>query len=186
MPRVLVVAAVMAALSACASAPAAPDASPSDAEPSASVNPARGLPPGCATIDLRSPTGERVDLTGEWAATGVLAGDGEVAWLKQIGDCVYGSVVGAWLSEETIANLSGRARTDFRIGFDVVIVTQPATNPFGEYSTLVMVIEWDDDGRIRLREDRDPEETASRCPQGALSCPAPVIWYRVDEHPAPS
>lgn len=178
--------AVMAALTACASAPAAPSAGPSNAQPSASLSPGLGLPPGCETIDLRGPTGERIDLTGEWSGGGVLVGDGEVAWLKQIGDCVYGSVVGAWFSEETIANLSGRARTDFRIGFEVVIVTQPATNPFGEYSTLVMVIEWDDDGRIRLREDRDPGETAGRCPQGALSCPAPVIWYRVGEHPAPS
>ena len=176
--------AVIAALTACASAPAAPGASPSYAEPLPSLDPGRGLPPGCQTVDLRSPSGERIDLTGEWAGTGFLVGDGEVAWLKEMGDCIYGSVAGDWpFGGETIANLSGRARTDFRIGFEVVIVTQPATNPYGEYSTLVMVIEWDDDGRIRLREDRDPGETASRCPEGALSCPAPVIWYRVDEAP---
>ncbi|MGH2488989.1 MAG: hypothetical protein ACRDFR_05175, partial [Candidatus Limnocylindria bacterium] len=102
MPRSLVVAAVMAALTACASAPAAPSAGPSNAEPSASLSPGLGLPRGCQTIDLRGPTGERIDMTGEWSGGGVLVGDGEVAWLKQIGDCVYGSVVGAWFSEETI------------------------------------------------------------------------------------
>ena len=184
-------AAVIAALTACASAPAAPGASPSSAEPVPSANTARGLPPGCETIDLRSPTGERIDLTGAWAGSGILAGESEAAtWLQQVGDCVYGSVVGSGMLGDplagTITNLSGRVDPDFEIDFEVVIVSQPQVLPFGTYSTMVVRIEWDDDGRIRLREDRDPGETASRCPQAALSCPAPVIWYRVDEPPAPS
>ncbi|MGH2463461.1 MAG: hypothetical protein ACRDFZ_07565, partial [Candidatus Limnocylindria bacterium] len=94
MPRSLVMVAVMAALTACASAPAAPGASPSYAEPLPSLDPGRGLPPGCQTTDLRSPTGERVDLTGVWVGDGELANQFEQAWLNQIGDCVFGSVLG--------------------------------------------------------------------------------------------
>jgi hypothetical protein len=169
-------------LTACA---AVPSPSPSAAEPSASAPVEAGLPPGCETIDLRSPTGERIDLTGEWAGTGILAGESESAWLQQIGDCVYGSVVGSYvtgeLSEGTITNLSGRVGVDFRIGFETVIVSQPQFFPLGTYSTMVMRIEWDADGRIRLREDREPGEAAGRCVQGY--CPSPVIWYRVDEDP---
>ena len=140
------------------------------------MNPGRGLPPECETIDLRTPAGERIDLTGEWADSGgELAGMFERTWLNQIGDCVYGSVLGgafvrdAELVEASLTNLSGRIGSDFRIEFEVVMVFQDTLFAFGEYSAMAMVIEWDDDGRIRLREDRDPRETASRCPQAALS-----------------
>ena len=189
MPRSLVVAAVMAALTACASDPAAPGASPSYAEPLPSLNPARGLPPGCETIDLRGPTGERIDLTGEWAGSGELAHSIERAWLSQIGDCVYGSVLGgAFLRdaapEAYLVNLSGRIGSDFRIEFEVVMVFQDTQFAYGQYSAVPMVIEWDAEGRIQLREDREPGDVASRCVESPrLSCPNPVIWYRVDEAP---
>jgi len=109
-----------------------------------------------------------------------------MAWLNQIGDCVYGSVVGGEISRgpgQTIVNLSGRVGADFAIGFDVVMVTQGDQLLFGEHSTMVMVIEWDDDGRLSLREDRAPGETAGRCIQSAFECPDPLIWYRLDDSP---
>ncbi len=107
-----------------------------------------------------------------------------MAWLNQIGDCVYGSVTGGEISRgpgRTIVNLSGHVGADFVIGFEVRIVTQGDQVLFGEQSTMVMIIEWDDEGRIRLREDRAPGETATRCIQIAGGCPAPVIWYRMDD-----
>ena len=189
MPRSLVLAAVMAALTACASAPAAPSAGPSNAEPSASLSPGLGLPPGCQTIDLRGPTGERIDLTGEWAGSGQLANPIERAWLNQIGDCVYGSVLGGAFVRDTeveasLTNLSGRVGPDFRIEFEVLLVFQDTRFAFGEFSDVAMVIEWDADGRMQLREDREPGDVAGRCihsPQ--FPCPDPVIWYRVDDTP---
>jgi hypothetical protein len=45
-----------------------------------------------------------------------------------------------------------------------------------------MVIEWDDDGRIRLREDRETGEATGRCIDSRFECP-PVIWYRFDDVP---
>ncbi len=107
-----------------------------------------------------------------------------MAWLNQIGDCVYGSVTGGEISRgpgRTIVNLSGHVGADFVIGFEVRIVTQGDQVLFGEQSTMVMIIEWDDEGRFRLREDRAPGETATRCIQIAGGCPAPVIWYRMDD-----
>jgi hypothetical protein len=190
MRRSLVLAAAIAALTACASAPAAPATGPSHAEPLPSVNPAPGLPPGCETIDLRSPTGERIDLTGEWADSGGgLADTFERSWLNQIGDCVYGSVLGGAFVrdgdvEASLTNLSGRVGSDFRIEFEVVMVFQDAQFAFGEYSIMPMVIEWDAEGRIRLREDREPGDVAARCAQNPqITCPSPVIWYRVDDGP---
>jgi hypothetical protein len=154
------------------------------------LDPGRGLPPGCETIDLRSPSGERIDLTGEWADSGGgLADTFERSWLNQIGDCVYGSVLGGAFVrdgdvEASLTNLSGSVGSDFRIEFEVVMVFQDTQFAFGEYSIMPMVIEWDADGRMRLREDREPGDAAGRCiyvPQ--LTCPSPVIWYRVDDGP---
>lgn len=156
------------------------------AEPTGSLAADRGLPPGCQVIDLRAPTGERIDLTGEWAGTGILAGHDETTWLIQVGDCVYGSVAGGEISRgpgKTVANLRGRV-DDLVIGLEVVIVTQGDQVLFGAYSTMDMLIEWDEAGRLRLREDRRAGETAGRCIQSASECPAPLIWYRVDDAPS--
>jgi hypothetical protein len=166
----------------------APTSSPSTVEPSAPAAPADGIPTGCQPIDLRSPTGERILLTGVWEGTGVLAWEGETAWLHQIGDCVYGSAIGGEFfgepgSEGTLTNLSGRVGSDFRIDFEIVIVSQPEIFAFGVYSTMEMLIEWEADGRMRLREDRTRGETAGRCVQMRFECPDPVIWYRVDDSP---
>ena len=175
---------VIGLVTACASAPAAPGASPSFAEPVPSVNTARGLPPGCETIDLRGPTGERIDLTGEWnGSTTLFLNATEVALLNEVGGCVYGSATGVDPDgSEVISNLSGRLSSDFTIEFEVVIVYQHTVFPFGEYSTMVMVIEWDDDGRIRLREDRETGVAPGRCIDSRFEC-LPVIWYRLDDVP---
>jgi hypothetical protein len=181
MQRIGLIVVLLALATACGSPSAA---SPSMAEPSSSLAVDRGLPPGCQVIDLRGPTGERIDLSGEWAVTGTLAGVRETAWLIQVGDCVYGSVTGGEISRGpgiTVANLRGRVDDDFVIGLEVLIVTQGDQTLFGTYSTMEMVIEWDDESRLRLREDRRPGETAGRCIVGPYECPPPLIWYRVDD-----
>jgi hypothetical protein len=188
MRQSLVVAGIVV-FTACASAPVAPATSPSHAEPLPSVNPAPGLPPGCETIDLRSPTGERVDLTGVWVGDGELANRVEQAWLNQIGDCVFGSVLGGAFVEDTepeasLTNLNGRVGSNFRIEFEVIMVFQDARFAFGEFSAMPMLIEWDAEGRMRLREDREPGDVAGRCIHSpTFPCPDPVIWYRVDDTP---
>jgi hypothetical protein len=150
---------------------------------SGSVNQAE-LPPDCPPIDLRGPSGELIDLDGEWAGSGVLAQDNEIALLNQIGECVYGSVSGYDSDGATaVTNLTGLLQPDFGMDVEVAIVHQTGVFKFGELSAMVMVVEWDDAGRLRLREVRDPGQRAGRCIQLQFDCPAPVIWYRTDETP---
>jgi hypothetical protein len=150
-----------------------------------------GLPPTCANIDLRSPDGGVIDLTGVWAGSSRIAGSAETAELLQMGDCVYASVRGEnsiFLSPgvetkaEIVTILVGHLRPDFAVEFEVLVVSQPPWNGIAEYSPMVMVVERDDTtGQIRLREDREPGAIAQRCLfRPALGfCEVPVIWYRV-------
>ena len=98
----------------------------------------------------------------------MLAQDNEVALLNQIGECVYGSVSGYDTDEDAIAvtNLTGQLHPDFTMDVEVAIVQQTGTFRFGDLSAMVMVVEWDDAGRLRLREVRDPGSG----PGGASSC----------------
>lgn len=163
--------------------------------PSTSVAPSptslalAGMPSGCHPAEFQGPTGELVDLTGLWAGSGQLAGPAEQAWLNQLGNCVFGTVLGGTFAghsgDSSVVNLSGLITSDFEIDVGIVMVYQDAVFSMGEYSTMVLLIEWDDSGRILLREDRRPGEVAGRCSQAALDCPDPVIWYRVDEGPPP-
>jgi hypothetical protein len=172
---------VIACLAACTFSPTG---SPAATKPAESEVP-DGLALDCQPMELRAPTGEVIDLTGTWAGSGVLVGDDETAWLNQIGDCVFGSVIGGdpvgeLVGRESITNLTGRLSADFRIEFDVAILAQADVFQMGEHSTMVVLIEWDDDGRLRLREDRARGATAGRCIQARFDCPDPVIWYRLD------
>jgi len=160
--------------------------------PSSVVSPAgdTGLPSGCAPIDLRDPDGARVELTGEWEAENPLTAPEEQVLLQQVGDCVWGTVHGVYRPdsederETFVVNLGGDVAPAFTVDLEVVMVYQDARFPFAPYSTMAMFIEWDADGRIRLREDRDPNERAGRCAaQPQLDCPPPVTWYRADHSP---
>lgn len=149
-----------------------------------------GLPPGCAPIDLRDPDGARVELTGEWEAENPLTAPEEQVLLQQVGDCVWGTVHGVFRpdSEEEretfVVNLGGDVTSAFTVDLEVVMVHQDARFLFSPYSTMSMLVEWDSDGRIRLREDRDPNERAGYCAaQPQFDCPPPVIWYRADDGP---
>lgn len=183
---------LVGALTACGS-PSATSPSPT---PLATSDSASGLPPTCAPIDLRTPDGGVVDLTGVWAGSSRIAGRAETAQLLQMGDCVYASVrgensiysaTGVETKAEIVTILVGHLRPDFTVGFEVFVVSQPVWNTIAEYSPMVMIVEWDDTtGQIRLREDREPGSMAQRCiaqgdPLGF--CLVPVIWYRVAESP---
>lgn len=150
------------------------------AAPSPSADSAAFAHPDCPPIDLRSPDGERVDLTGEWTGTPFFTDD-EVIFLNQIGDCVFGSVAGVNLDgTRSIINLTGRLEPDFTMNVLVDVVLQEGQFGFGETSAMGMFVEWDEDARMRLREDREPGEQASRCVIDVFDCPAPLIWYQTD------
>jgi hypothetical protein len=184
------VAILLAFVSACNTAPASPS---STIQPPSESQAAGGLPPDCEPITLRDPDGQRVDLTGAWEGldgSDVLAAPEEQVWLHQLGDCLYGSVLGVYPesaagdSETFVVDLGGRIDPAFTVDLEVVFVYQDARFPFAPYSTMELAIEWNPDGRIRLREIRDLNERAGRCAaQPTFECPPPVIWYRADEGP---
>ena len=175
----------------CASAPASPSPLPS-AQPSLSGGAVGLLPTGCEAIDLRSPTGERVDLSGVWEGNGSLVDSDETFWLAQVGDCVYGSAMNpGFLSQAedlfwTVANLQGHLTSDFRLpATAVILISHPPYMAVA--SELTFLIEWDEEGRIHLREDREAGGVAARCrPLPLGNCPAPLILERVDDQVAPS
>jgi hypothetical protein len=188
-PGVIFLAGLLVAIGGCSLVPTA-SPSATSVPPPESAPAGIGLPPDCQPIDLRDSDGARVDLTGEWEGVDVLAAPDERVWLQQIGDCVYGSVFGVFRPpgddpETFVVDLGGRLSPDFTVDLDVVFVFQEnAVFPFAQYSTMVMIIEWDSNGRIRLREDRDVGERAGRCAAAELQCPTPVIWYRAGEGPS--
>jgi hypothetical protein len=168
--------------------PTASEPSPTIAPPSASPLGGVGLPSDCQPIDLRDPSGARVDLSGEWESLSELVAPNERVWLQQIGDCLYGSVSGvdspeSDASETYVVDLGGRVSTGFTANLDVVFVYQDAVIPYVTYSTMEMIIDWDTDGRIHLREDRDVTERPARCAITGVQCSPPVIWYRSGEAP---
>jgi hypothetical protein len=113
-PRRIGVPLLMLLLTACLAPSAVPSAEPT-AEPSGSrVAPgdANLAAIGCEPIDLRAPSGDRLDMTGTWGRDPLL---GPIAWnVRQLGDCLFLVELGSfgtahservfhWLCEATLA-----------------------------------------------------------------------------------
>ncbi|MGH2489730.1 MAG: hypothetical protein ACRDFR_08970 [Candidatus Limnocylindria bacterium] len=173
--------------SACAT-PAQPAAS---VLPSPTPGPAAGnLPPGCNPIDLRAPSGERIELDGTWTEVGT-AGDLMTWWIRTQGDCVWGAGsiedVG-WEGTfegrpDQVQSLAGVLGSDFVITGEIVWLGALPIGAPGHpapYSPLRMFVEFDDAGGILLREDRQPGASGPRCPDPQGFCPAPLVLQRVN------
>jgi hypothetical protein len=112
--------AVLVVVTACASPAASVDPSPSEpAEPA--------TPDACRPIDLRAPSGERVDLTGTWQETG----GGPFYIVDQNADCVW--IIGAFLRHEDVEGFAmwetfvfdGNLRPDFTLQGRSVFLNLP-------------------------------------------------------------
>lgn len=178
-----------AALAAGGCAPSlAPTPTPAPTETPA---PAVGnLPPGCALIELRAPSGERIELNGTWTEVGT-AGQQMTWWIRTEGDCVWGAGSiedvppgGTFEARpDHVQSLRGRIGSDFVIAGEIVWLGEPPLGAPGtppRYSPLRMLIEFGDAGEILLREDREPGVSGLRCPDPAGFCPAPLVLHRVD------
>jgi hypothetical protein len=184
--RWLTVTAVAGLLVACVStSQPTPTLTPSLA---ASPSPATAgnLPPGCEPINLRAPSsGERVELDGAWTEVGT-AGQLLSWWIRTQGDCVWGSghiegVPPAGTIEarpDQVQSLSGKIGSDFVIAGEILFlgpIPFAAPGSVTPYSPLRMLIEWDAEGEILLREDREPAAVGPRCPDPAGFCPPPLV-----------
>lgn len=182
--------AALLALAGCTSTVAPSASEPVSTAPTASAQPAGDLPPGCEPIDLRAPTGERIELNGAWKEVGA-AGELMTWWIRAEGDCVWGA---GYIDEvppegsidvrpDQVQSLSGRLGSDFVITGEIISLgalpfSAPADPP--RFSPLRMLIDFDEAGRINLREDRQPGVAGPRCPDPAGYCPAPLVLQRAD------
>lgn len=184
--------AIAFALAACSGSPTS---SPSAASPSPSPEDggAGNLPAGCGPIDLIGPSGQRIDLTGEWAGESWFSGrsSGERTFILQLGDCVWITITDSRFHDNPIQGASilgvlpGHISTNFAIVGNVVTILRDA--PVGGFSdqqtfaAVRLVVEFDADGRAFLREDRESMVQGPRCTHPPSACPEPVILHRVEE-----
>jgi hypothetical protein len=151
-----------------------------------SAGQAGSLPSGCGPIDVRGPSGESVVLDGMWLAEEHNANLPQTWWIRTLGDCLWGAGVAEGLFD---SDAPGRVQTlRGTIGEDFVVdgeILQLATTGFEPilvqfYSPLRMFIEFDDDGTIVLREDREYGVPGPRCPDPTFSC-LPVLVLRAEQ-----
>jgi hypothetical protein len=117
----------------------------STTSPSASVGPEASTPvsaaAGCAPIDLRSPSGVRVDLTGTWR------GGQNVHYVRQDGSCVWwislsdfpGQEVGA----QVMAMFRGELSSDFTLRGEWMSVVRPPAISDPRRGIVVFEIEFE-------------------------------------------
>jgi hypothetical protein len=144
---------------------------------------AGNLPPGCEPINLRSPAGEAVNLTGVWIQDEE-EGPQPARWLiRALGDCIWGTgTYDTYTEEEFLARsdsiqvLQGRVGNDFVIEGTIVLLGPHLTFATPEYfSEVRLLIEFDQASEITLREDRIPGVEGPRCPDPVTYCPAPLL-----------
>lgn len=161
--------------------------SPTSVPPTESPGAAVGnLPPGCEPIDLRSPSGEAVDLNGIWIQDEQGGRQPAKWWIRTLGDCIWGSgIYDDYTEDEDLAHadsvqlLQGRLRNDFVVDGAIVLLGPHPAFAVRQYLAEVrLLIEFGPEGEITLREDRIPGVQGPRCPDAVGYCPAPLVLSR--------
>jgi hypothetical protein len=155
------------------------------AAPSAggSGNEAGSLPPGCEPINVRSPSGERIVLDGEWVAEEHANNLPQTWWIRTLGDCLWGAGVVEDPSDSPspgrVQTLRGTIGDDFVVEGEIVQVATAEFLPFTVpvYSPLRMLIEFDENGAVVLHEDRESGAPGPRCSDTTFYC-LPVLVLR--------
>jgi hypothetical protein len=159
--------------------------------PTETLAPAVGnLPPGCAPIDLRAPSGERIELAGTWTEVDT-TGQVMTWWIRTLGNCVWGAGYiedappeGTFEARpDHVQSLAGVLESDFVITGEIVLLGALPTGAPGNpprYSPLRIFVEFNEAGEILLREDREPGVSGLRCPDPGGYCPAPLLLQRVN------
>ena len=175
--RGLIGAAIVVA--ACTPSSAPPTSAPPTESAAAEVG---NLPPGCQPIDLRSPAGDAVELTGIWIQDADEGRQPSKWWIRAFGDCVWGSgIYDAYTEDEffvaeSVQVLLGRMGSDFVIDGAIALVgPHPDFATSESFAEVRLLIEFDSEGEITLREDRAPGVQGARCPDPVGYCPAPLL-----------
>jgi hypothetical protein len=141
--------AAIVVLSACTPAGSTPSLAPTSSPQTGTSD--------CPNIDLRSPSGERVALTGTWVTEREGARSG-VYFVHQVGECVWFAGSFPWPGDASHGPLGfvtvvfrGRVRSDFSITGDWIDVRQEGLQPVGLGGSISLEIEFGEHpGEIRL------------------------------------
>lgn len=169
--------------SGCARSPAVPV----DVQPSAAASAGAGTAE-CPEIDLRSPTGERIDLSGIWEEHISEDQPPRMWWIRQIGTCMWAATMSTDFPESPIQGydlqvLRGVVDASFVIRAEVTEVapmTNPEINVWPLSARVRFLIDFDDAGQIVIREDRAAGVEGPRCPDPVFHCLPPSALTRAD------
>ena len=169
-------------VAACTPTPAPATSVPPTESPAAAVG---NLPPGCEPIDLLSPAGEPVNLNGIWIQDDNEGRFPSKWWIQTLGDCIWGTGIFDDYTEdplvahpmaESVQVLQGRVGNDFVIDGTIVLLGPQSSFQVPQYFAEVrLLIEFDSEGEITLREDRVPGVQGPRCPDPVGYCPLPLL-----------
>jgi hypothetical protein len=151
---------------------------------------AGALPEGCEPITLLDPSGTAVQLDGFWLEDEPPDGAPRMQWwIRVLGDCVWGSgsvtaIEIPPMQHGDVQVLRGRLGTDYVIDGEIVLLgVSDAFRSDPVYAPVRMLIEFDDDNAVVLREDREPGETGPRCVDPVLACLRPLVLRPATEIP---
>jgi hypothetical protein len=193
-PRLVLIGIAGMALAACQ-----PTETPAQSSGSASPSPVVATAE-CAPTELRLPTGEIVDLNGEWGGGTwftIPPSTGQRTFILQSGDCVWISIsddqfrASPTEGKSLLAQFFGHIDADFSVsGYLVTLFRWVDPFYYGEQAPVApirLVIEPDPDtGSLRLREDRVQGIEGPRCTSPEFFCPYPTVLYPISDVPAAS
>jgi hypothetical protein len=131
--------------------------------PGASAAPTLAAEAECRPIDLFSPAGDRVDLTGTWQ------GDVLVHHVRQVDDCVWWIAYSTWPGTDTgeLGTLAfrGQVASDFTLRgawTPIVMVNSPQVYGLPERAgPEAFRIEFDEEGRVARLVNLNPGDDAN-------------------------
>jgi len=104
-------------------------------------------------------------------------------WFRTLGDCIWGTGISDAYTEDAflrrpdfVQGLQGRVGNDFVIDGTIVLLGPLSSFALPQFFAEVrIIIDFDDDGQVILREDRTPGVQGPRCPDPISFCPAPLL-----------
>ena len=169
---VMAMAALLVALALAGCGVGAPLNSPDGSAPGSVASPA-----GCPDVDLRLPSGDRLDLTGTWL------GNDDAYWsFVQVGECVWATATDRYIADAYIQEyLRGVLQPDFTLPIEFAYAG--AFTGYG-HATLEIDVQ-DPNGAETLRLRKVAGCTAAQqppCPAGETSLQT-TVWTRVAARP---
>ena len=124
-----------------------------------------------------------MDLNGAWIQSDEGGALPATWWILSMGDCIWGTGILDGFTEDeflprsdSVQSLQGTVGNDFVIDGTIVLLgPRPDFVVPQSFAEVRIIIDFDDDGQIILREERVPGVQGPRCRDPILFCPAPLV-----------